>query len=196
MRKKHQNLEAKIARISLKVFVKKGFFEATVDDIARAAGIGKGTIYLYFKDKPSILVRAINDHLVYALGSVAQVEKQNLSAKQKLLKIADYFTHHITGFKTLFPMVSFENITLSGHVLKNLRKVFMGHLVAVTRIISKIIKEGIKQREFREVRPEVASILFLNVIRAVFISNLFTSRSNEDHVQLMDIYFEGLKKRR
>ena len=39
-----------------KVFLKKGFYSATMDDIAIEAELSKGTLYLYFKSKESILV--------------------------------------------------------------------------------------------------------------------------------------------
>jgi len=34
-----------------KVFAKKGFAGATMDEIAAASGLAKGTLYLYFKSK-------------------------------------------------------------------------------------------------------------------------------------------------
>lgn len=39
-----------------KVFAEKGFFQATIAQIARTAGVADGTIYLYFKNKDDILV--------------------------------------------------------------------------------------------------------------------------------------------
>ena len=42
------------------VFASRGFKEATVGDIADAAGIAKGTLYLYFKSKDEIYWAALN----------------------------------------------------------------------------------------------------------------------------------------
>ncbi|TMA20460.1 MAG: helix-turn-helix transcriptional regulator, partial [Deltaproteobacteria bacterium] len=36
---------------AVRVFAERGFFGATVAEIARAAGVADGTIYLYFKSK-------------------------------------------------------------------------------------------------------------------------------------------------
>jgi len=49
--KYHRILEA-----AVKVFAEQGFFQATVSQIAREAGVADGTIYLYFKNKSDILV--------------------------------------------------------------------------------------------------------------------------------------------
>ena len=50
--KYHQILEA-----AVKVFARQGFHQSTVAQIAKAAGVADGTIYLYFKNKDDILVQ-------------------------------------------------------------------------------------------------------------------------------------------
>jgi len=57
-----------------RVFAEKGFHEAKVGDIARAASIAKGTVYLYFPDKRSIFSELI-DHLFLRLsGAILRVD--------------------------------------------------------------------------------------------------------------------------
>lgn len=43
-----------ICAAALEVFAEKGFAAAKLDDIARRAGVSKGTLYLYFKDKQDL----------------------------------------------------------------------------------------------------------------------------------------------
>ena len=45
-----------ILRAAIDVFAERGFFNAQVADVARAAGIAAGTVYLYFKSKDDLLV--------------------------------------------------------------------------------------------------------------------------------------------
>jgi TetR/AcrR family fatty acid metabolism transcriptional regulator len=45
-----------ILRAAIDVFAERGFFNAQVADIARAAGVAAGTVYLYFKGKDDLLV--------------------------------------------------------------------------------------------------------------------------------------------
>ncbi len=46
----------RILRGAIQAFARKGFYTARVSDIAKAAGVADGTIYLYFKNKDDILV--------------------------------------------------------------------------------------------------------------------------------------------
>ena len=45
-----------ILRAATDVFAARGFFNAQVADVARAAGIAAGTVYLYFRGKDDLLV--------------------------------------------------------------------------------------------------------------------------------------------
>src|SRR6478609_9377576 len=45
-----------ILRAAIDVFAERGYFNAQVADVARAAGVAAGTVYLYFKNKDHLLV--------------------------------------------------------------------------------------------------------------------------------------------
>ena len=45
-----------ILRAATRVFAARGFFQSQVADIARAAGVAAGTVYLYFRSKDDLLV--------------------------------------------------------------------------------------------------------------------------------------------
>src|ERR1700688_3329937 len=45
-----------ILRAATDVFAQRGFFNAQVADVARAAGVAAGTVYLYFRSKDDLLV--------------------------------------------------------------------------------------------------------------------------------------------
>ncbi len=54
---------AQILEAALDVFARRGFAEATMDDIAGEAGITKGTIYLYFEGKRELLLAVVRAQL-------------------------------------------------------------------------------------------------------------------------------------
>src|SRR5512147_2903584 len=53
----------RILSSALKVFAQKGFFGAKVSDIADAAGVADGTIYLYFKSKDDLLISLFEEQM-------------------------------------------------------------------------------------------------------------------------------------
>ncbi len=66
-----------ILAAALDEFSERGFAAARLDDVARRAGVAKGTIYLYFRDKESLfqeLIRAMLTPLVGSIEAMGQVD--------------------------------------------------------------------------------------------------------------------------
>lgn len=67
-----------ILRAAIDVFAERGFFNAQVADVARAAGVAAGTVYLYFRSKDDLLVsifdRTMKDALAEGRAAVANVD--------------------------------------------------------------------------------------------------------------------------
>src|SRR5438045_4533862 len=66
-----------ILRAATDVFADRGYFNAQVADVARAAGVAAGTVYLYFRSKDDLLVsifeRTMRDGLAEGRAAVAAV---------------------------------------------------------------------------------------------------------------------------
>ena len=66
-----------ILRAAIDVFASHGFFNAQVADVARAAGVAAGTVYLYFEGKDDLLVsifeRTMRDAIAEGRAAVAPV---------------------------------------------------------------------------------------------------------------------------
>jgi TetR/AcrR family fatty acid metabolism transcriptional regulator len=77
-----------ILRAAIDVFADRGFFNAQVADVARAAGVAAGTVYLYFKSKDDLLVsifeRSMREGLTKGRAAVAQP----CDPRERLLRLA------------------------------------------------------------------------------------------------------------
>src|SRR6185369_13683351 len=77
-----------ILRAAIDVFAERGFFNAQVADVARAAGVAAGTVYLYFKNKDDLLVsifdRSMRDGLTHSRAQVADLR----DPRERLLRLA------------------------------------------------------------------------------------------------------------
>lgn len=66
-----------ILRAAIDVFAERGYFNAQVADVARAAGVAAGTVYLYFRSKDDLLVsifeRTVRERLTEGRAAVADV---------------------------------------------------------------------------------------------------------------------------
>src|ERR1051325_3933768 len=77
-----------IMRAATKTFARSGYFNSKVADIARAAGVADGTVYLYFKSKEDILHSIFDRSVEEALGAARKQIESVVDPKEKLRQIA------------------------------------------------------------------------------------------------------------
>jgi TetR/AcrR family transcriptional regulator, fatty acid metabolism regulator protein len=75
---------ARILDAAVRVFAGRGFFTATVAEIARAAGVADGTIYLYFKSKDDLLLRLFDEKMTELLAEARRALEQGGPASVRL----------------------------------------------------------------------------------------------------------------
>jgi len=73
---------ANILKAALEVFSQKGFTAATIPEIARAAGVAAGTIYLYYPSKRELFVAVIKSFIITAplLKLINKIPQGDISA--------------------------------------------------------------------------------------------------------------------
>jgi TetR/AcrR family fatty acid metabolism transcriptional regulator len=196
MKLKEEITREKIINSALRIFAKEGFFKATVDHIAQATGLAKGTLYLYFKDKASLYVSVIEEHFKVGIEYLHKVEKESTTSTEKLKKIADEWIDTMIRLKSSFFMFSMENINLSSKMMKAVKPIMNVRLKEMIAIISRIIEHGIAKKEFRKIQPRLAALHYLNTIRTGFFVSFIICEKQVNKNELLELFFDGLKKRR
>jgi len=77
-----------ILRAATRVFARNGYFNSKVADIAHAAGVADGTVYLYFKSKEEILHSIFDRSMDEAIADARQRLKKLNDPREKLRRIA------------------------------------------------------------------------------------------------------------
>jgi AcrR family transcriptional regulator len=86
-----------ILAAALDEFSARGFAAARLDDVARRAGVAKGTIYLYFRDKEALfqdLVRSIISPLIVRFETTVEID---LPARVIGERVVDLFVREVYG---------------------------------------------------------------------------------------------------
>jgi AcrR family transcriptional regulator len=94
--KKGERREAILAA-ALAEFAGRGFATTRLDDVARRAGIAKGTIYLYFRDKESLFQELVRSMLSPLVGAFEAAPMAELPARVAIETILDLFVREIYG---------------------------------------------------------------------------------------------------
>jgi TetR/AcrR family fatty acid metabolism transcriptional regulator len=196
MKNKSKDVRARIIHNALKIFANKGFFRTTVEDIAHASGVAKGTVYLYFKDKSSLYISVIDEHFITGIAYLTKVLDEHLTNREKLYKIADEWIDSMIHLESSFFMFSMENLNLSRKILKAVKPIMSTRLQEMIDSIAQIIERGIKTGEFRKVDARITALHFLNTIRTGYYMSFFVPELKTGKKILLNLFFDGLKRKK
>ena len=132
-----------------KLFLDKSFALTAVDDVVKAAGVAKGTFYLYFKDKYDLLNQIVTYKGAEVLrsGVEALIEKdvrEELPLTEKVLFLADYIADYLSQHKDLTALVN-KNLTYCFKYFTSGEKEEFSEIADM--FISQFVREGYSENE-------------------------------------------------
>ena len=168
---------------------KKGFYETSMREIADAAGLGKSTLYDYFKTKDEILIYFFEDQLRDMTQEAQKIALQNLSADKRLRQITEKYLESLQANKSLFLKLMQESQRLK---LDSQRQV-QAKRHAYQDLIRALIDEGIREGVFRNVNSLLAARLLISSISSAVYGSRSTGTPQEMLQETLDIFFKGIE---
>jgi len=136
----------RILDAATKVFAKKGFYATRVSEVAKAAGVADGTIYLYFKSKDELLVSLFEDRVEKLLSYMKDELPKQPTAAAKMRRVIELQLGLLEGERDLAEVITVI-IRQSSKLLKEYAAPkFVSYLDAV----AKVVAEGQASGEFRK----------------------------------------------
>jgi len=154
----------KIIRASYKTFSKKGLFRATLDEIAKEADVGKGTIYYHFKNKLDLVAyltkKSIDDLLGYCKREIAGIEDPH-EVIEKLVNA------HFTFFekkRALFNVLFFIRGALHKDFENRYTQKMQSNYKKYISFLADVLDDGIKKGVFRPLNSANQAYVFHGII--------------------------------
>ncbi len=189
-----------IISAALEVFADRGFAATKLEEVARRAGVTKGTIYLYFENKEALFKALIRQTIVPVIARGEELAKSFTGSARDLFEqlVREYWRlvgeTSLVGIPKLmmaeannFPELArfyYEEVVTRGH-----------------RLMASVIERGINAGEFRPVNVAVATKLAMApVMHAVIARKAFSACMPEGfdvgkyldtHI---DLYLHGISK--
>ena len=171
------------------VFVKKGFHETSMREIADTAGIGKSTLYDYFPTKDDILIFFFENQIRELTEAAQKIALQNLPADERLRQVMKVHLEFLQANKSLFMKLSLEAQRLK---LESQKQIQQGRH-AYQDLIRGLIEEGAREGAFRKVDPLLTARMLINTLVPVVYTSRPTGTPQEMMGETMDIFLKGLQ---
>jgi len=137
----------RILKAAIKVFARKGFYATRVSEIAKAAGVADGTIYLYFKNKDDVLISIFEDRI----GKLIEVLQQEVAARDtvedKIRGVVEVQLGLLEGSRDLAEVVT-VNLRQSSRLLKQYATpLFTRYLEVIANVIHEGQRSGVVRKD-------------------------------------------------
>jgi TetR/AcrR family transcriptional regulator, fatty acid metabolism regulator protein len=158
MRTRSGDKERSIANAAVKVFARDGFHGAKISRIAREAGVATGSVYLYFRNKESILHHLFTELWRAMNGSFAGLlARHELTAREKVEELID----SIFGLFAPNPSLALLFVNEQPQLLREGSGEFMHYYIEFLRMGEQVVREGIRDGEFN---PHIDPRYFTNFV--------------------------------
>ncbi len=152
---------SEILQAALEVFAEQGLARARVEDIAKRAGVSKGTVYLYFTGKEDLFREALRDRVARTLEGLSAAASQGDPA-ERLERFIDAYWLQLRrpSFGAMYVLLLAE-LPQFPELSRFYAEEVSGKVVQLS---AAIIREGSESGQFREIDPLVASRMMVSLL--------------------------------
>jgi len=150
-----------ILRAATQVFARNGFFQSQVADVARAAGVAAGTVYLYFRSKDDLLASLFERTMTEAIAEGRSVLEGVDDPRERLSRIANLHLDRLGRDRDLAVVFQVE----LRQSTKFMERFSSSYLRDYLGLIRETIAEGQAAGVFRNnINPTVAAKVFFGAL--------------------------------
>ncbi len=188
---------AEILEAARKVFAEKGYTRASVEDIAHAAGIAKGTLYLYYPSKHDIYREALKR----GLGALCDELEAKVKAENNCeAKVRAFISAKLTWFEQNHDLFKIYYAEYADAMRQPpyLHQDFKGFHERQMKLLKGALNEGIFRKVIRRLPTEATALAILDIARGIITQRLlgWSKTDVRDDIDfLFDLTWKGLASR-
>ncbi|MCU1349562.1 MAG: Transcriptional regulator [Acidobacteria bacterium] len=182
----------RILRAAVDVFARNGYFNAKVSEIAKAAGVADGTIYLYFDGKEDLLVTIFREH---TRGYLQSLEREMVNIRRADDRIRVAIRHHLETLGRDKALAVVAQVELR-HSLKFMSLLSQQEVADYLNMIRKIIEQGQHDGVFRRnLHPQLVAKSVFGILDEMVTSWILSEKEHalaDQAEPIADLILNGL----
>lgn len=146
MKKMSVSKEQEIITVAARLFQEKGYRTTTLEDIAAAVGMLKGSLYYYIRSKEELLYLVVRDPIRQAYNKLEEIVNSDAPVRTK---IAQAIANHMTLFHQHYPHIAVY-LHDYHHLLEKLQDNVIETPKHYQRLWAILLQQGITSGELRQ----------------------------------------------
>jgi AcrR family transcriptional regulator len=179
-----------ILEAATKVFATSNFHDVLIDEVAHAAGVGKGTIYRYFQTKEDLYFGTLFHGIDELTETLQRPLPEEASPLHRLERIARETLQFFWDRRDLLTLLYAEENRFGAR-----EEEFAKRREIVQRIVQEAILDGIERGDFRGIDARVGAVLFRGMVRAAGFFRREDDTLDELVREILGIFTRGVVKR-
>jgi TetR/AcrR family transcriptional regulator, fatty acid metabolism regulator protein len=189
----------RILDAAVKVFAAEGFYNAKVSQIAQAAGVADGTIYLYFKSKDDLLIQLFEDRMERVNATLREALATTDSAAIRLKRVVRLHLELVEANRDMAEVISVELRQSSKFIREYANPKFAEFL----RTIAGAVVEGQRAGELRsDIDPYIFARSLFGALDEIAVAWLVKHPGSKASIDLPraaehvgNLFIDGLRAR-
>ncbi len=161
--------KTQILDAALRVFARKGFHKARMDDIAKKAGLSKGLLYWYFESKDALILALVKLLFEPDLRELERLlAEKDRPVPERLEELARSSLSALLPFHDLMPIVYeyYAQATRPGPIQKAVQRYYQRY----RELLAKLLAEGVARGELRpDLDPEQTALSLMALVEGMVL---------------------------
>jgi len=187
-RKKSDETRLAIVNCAAEVFAQQDFHEVLTDDIAQRLGIGKGTIYRYFRSKEELYLAAIGEGLSGLRAGVERATQDNTDLRATIEGLAGTLIEYFWRRRDFFVLLHRLEAKLTAEERTDWQK----SRDEVVSLVARRLDQAAAAGEINAVNGRLAVEALFGMIRGVCVYRAEKDRPAEITRLVTDIFLRGI----
>jgi AcrR family transcriptional regulator len=153
-----------VYRAALNLFKSKGYDKTSIQEIAEASNLQKGSLYHYINGKETLLFDSVYGTVKKMVEMIEGVRKEDLPPLEKLRRAIEMHLLTGTGFLNEFSLLIQETKYLSPKLRQKVTIKRNQYELA----FREMIKEGIEEQVFKDLDPKIVSFMILGALNWLY----------------------------
>jgi AcrR family transcriptional regulator len=182
---------AHILDAASRIFARRVYHLVTMDEVARVARVGKGTLYRYFPSKEDLYLAIVDEAfglLIARLEAERTVEAPPALALQRMItSIVETFAQHLPSFRLIHRG--------EGRLFLRKKEVIRARRAHIARLLAEVLDHGAESGAFRKLDRSLAPAMIIGMVWGTTLNHAEDSPAAVLAPRISDMCLNGIVQR-
>lgn len=184
-----QRMRHRIFNVAAQLFLDQGYHETSMRQVAEAAGLGKSTLYDYFRNKEEILLYFVEQEMDISHQNAVQIAATNIPVEEKLRRILRSLWDYLEENKEMSVLIVRESSRLGEKATQRIDS----RREKYRKILEDVIQQGIQEGVFRSANPTLAASALHSMMSMPWLWVRGDEGVDDIADELVDLFLSGIK---